>query len=137
MRAGRLFRFIVIPRFRRLYRCPECSAATDVLRDHALTHMAGYRPGNPGRPENTNYREIVIEDEDRIVPRPRRLAPPDDASHWSAEVDHTLARLDHAEEIAAGLAHALAELVPTNEGQVDALEAYYTWKPNARPGVPA
>lgn len=135
MRAGRLFRFIVIPRFRRLYRCPECSSATDDPRDHARSHMTGYGPCNPGKPENTRYHEVVIEPPPWV--REEYETRPGDAAHWSAEVDHTLQRLDRAEEIAAALARALADLVPTNEGQVDALEAYYTWKPNARPGVRA
>lgn len=74
MRSGRLFRFMRIPRLARLYRCPECSAATDDPDGHARTHLPGYRPANPANIENAHWREVIVPDDAMLRPQP---APPD------------------------------------------------------------
>lgn len=60
MRNGRLLRFVVIPRLRRLYRCPECLLVTDAPDDHARTHTDHSTP-RPD-PSDIRYHDVIVFD---------------------------------------------------------------------------
>lgn len=137
MRSGRLFRFITIPRWRRLYRCPDCELATDAPEDHARTHLSGRR-GNPGRPEGETYHEVIIEPDLPTVEEVMASAGP---LHGQPipQPGELAVRLHEAELMAAKLAIALehtqeyvgpATLPPiVGWSWYDALQAYYAWRP--------